>query len=181
MSDATDAFRRMLQREEMKQFDAERASGAGLRSVMSRIDHFLAEASTAPPPVCLEVTTHPSVAEGEDASGPSPAHEEVQLNIVAGVLEPRQAPASLRSASHGLLLPTAENEQALDAERMRESQALLHLFSTLCGRDEPVRNRGEDAADCSTSSSEVDIMDATSGSDDDDEPPAARKRLITEL
>lgn len=181
------ALRRLLQREEIQKLEAERAAGTGLRSVMGRIDQFLQAAADAPPPACLEVHDSEELTEEE---------HELRLNVVAGVLEAREAVPlrSVTSTSGRLLLPTADNEAALDAQRLRESQAMLNLFSSLCGRQEAAsgnrqrkEKRGVEAAEaeedgedaCSTSSSEVDIMDASSLSDDEDEPP--RKRLITEL
>ncbi|RNF20264.1 uncharacterized protein Tco025E_03864 [Trypanosoma conorhini] len=83
------------------------------------VEAFLARAVDVPP-VVME-TSH------EESEAGS---MEVQLSVVAGVLEPRE-PANNATAVDGVLLPTAKNHATVDRQRVREAQAMLNLLSAL--------------------------------------------------
>jgi hypothetical protein len=98
----------------------------GLGGVLERIDHFLAAASTAPPPVDLEAEMRTGRAGDDDGT-------QLVLNVVGGVLEEKRA-VELQRTRDGVVLPTAENEQKLRDASMGESVALLNLMAALSGR-----------------------------------------------
>lgn len=170
-------------------------STEGLKKVMSRIDQFFVEARSAPQAVCLEMN------DGDDdvgERGEEDGGQEVQLSLVAGVLEAR--PKLQLSQVGGVVLPTEENLQLLEAEKMRDSEALLRIFAALqTGDDNKVNQRrargktvnrgtveaerGHDEQDDegSSSSSSCVYMDASDLSSDDDEDCPKRKRLVVEL
>lgn len=186
--------------------------GAGLREMRGRIEQFFAEASQAPPPVCIEGCSEDETAEippsqaaeavssSALASSEEEDEREVHLAVLAGVLERKERPPL--TSVDGVVVPTAENRRQLDVERMQQSQAMLHIFSSLvnpaCDPDRGARRKGKrkdprkgtecvDAGleaeneDDSSSSSECVYMNASSCSDSGDDMPPPQKRLITEL
>jgi hypothetical protein len=169
------------------------SEGASMKRVRDRIDQFFTEASTAPEPQSIE-----SAEDDSESQTTRPEHEhEVHLSVVAGVLEPKQGPQLERV--DGVLLPTAHNMAQLDADKMRDSHALLNMFAALRNpaedthskrrREKPSRKGDDDhSADvdaASSSSSECAFMNASSCSDDSDNEVQGRgknqRQWVTEL
>ncbi|CUI11160.1 Hypothetical protein, putative, partial [Bodo saltans] len=95
-------------------------SAAGMRKMRERIDQFFTDASNAPPPQSIE---------NEEEKDEVQYEHEVHLSLIAGVLEAKKAPQLQRV--DGVVLPTTENLERLDAEKMRDSHALLNMFAAL--------------------------------------------------
>ncbi|ESL08930.1 hypothetical protein TRSC58_03358 [Trypanosoma rangeli SC58] len=107
-----------LLRQDKKSVDSDVGKNT-LAKLTQDVEAFLSRAADVPP-VVME-TSH----EDSDAGA-----MEVQLNVVAGVLEPRE-PANDGTTVDGLLLPTAKNQATFDRQRVREAQAMLNLLGAL--------------------------------------------------
>ncbi|ORC92098.1 uncharacterized protein TM35_000043120 [Trypanosoma theileri] len=124
---STPAYRvaSLLRQGNSSDFDGEKST---LAKLTRDVETFLSHASNVPP-VVLET---PNGGDNNDAKSTieEPAAMEVHLNVVAGVLEPRE-PTSDVSRVDGLLLPTTTNHETLDRQHVREAQALLNLMGAL--------------------------------------------------
>jgi hypothetical protein len=172
-------------------------SAAGMRKMRERIDQFFTDASNAPAPQSIETED----ADADNNDGAQYEHE-VQLSVLAGVLEVKKGPQLQRV--DGVVLPTADNLERLDAEKMRDSHALLNMFaalrnpgegtSTTTGPKRPrqkqrkvrVEGEGADAEEVEGSSgsdSECVIMNASSCSDtsDEEEKRLPARKWVTEM
>lgn len=172
-------------------------SEAGMRKMRERIDQFFNDASNAPPPQSIE---------NEEEKDDVQYEHEVHLSLIAGVLEAKKAPQLQRV--DGVVLPTTENLERLDAEKMRDSHALLNMFAALRNpgdgaaaapngakrqRQKQRHQRvveGSDDADVideeaggssSGSDSECVIMNASSCSDTSDEGRPPARKWVTEM
>lgn len=171
------------------------ADGTGLKRVRERIDQFFTDASSAPPAQCIESDER---RRGDDAT-PDASHDseeaehEVHLSLIAGVLEAKKGP-QLQQVD-GVVLPTPGNLERLDAEKMRDSHALLNMFAALRNpthsgdvdshkrrrdlKQRPTGGNGDDEGDDASSlSSECVYMNASSCSEgtSGDEAVAGQKQ-----
>ncbi|KEG15043.1 hypothetical protein DQ04_00211260 [Trypanosoma grayi] len=137
------------------------SSGAGEKDTLVKltrdVELFLRHAADVPPVVMETPQGGMSPSSGECNTDST---VEVQLNVVAGVLEPREMTDGV-AALDGVLLPTAENRAALDRQRLTEAQAMLNLASALTATKEAGQRRGDTRS--------ADGGEKEGGDDDDDD------------
>nr|CCC93074.1 conserved hypothetical protein [Trypanosoma congolense IL3000] len=116
----------LLQRDSQKK--ADEGGENSLAKATRDVEAFLRDAVSVPP-VVMESSVEVSNDPGEDCEAESDAGVEVHLSVVAGVLQCCEPPKV--SAVDGVLLPTVDNCEALDQQKVKEAQAMLNLLGAL--------------------------------------------------
>eukprot|EP00758_Cryptobia_borreli_P008656 Tbor_TRINITY_DN5405_c1_g5::TRINITY_DN5405_c1_g5_i1::g.24129::m.24129 len=160
----------------------------GLHSIFEKIENFMERAKTAPPPQSIETSN-----EGDNLLAGVPMSQqekEIHLNLILGVLEEKKGFNQSVSpfTMNGIILPSKKAEEALEAEKMRDSETVINMFSMLrdIEGESPMKskkNKEDDDVECDDDSgSEVVFMDCDNCSTSSEEEclPSKRKQKIIE-
>lgn len=178
----------------LRESECQQRTGSGDGSITSlaqltqQIDAFLADAPNAPAPLCVEEVT--ATTPEDRAHRRDEDTDYVEMNVVAGVLEPKSKVTCATMNGSTLLLPSEANKQQLQQQRVDEAQALLNLMGALgCSGVGAQRQMvapvgtGNVAREEDDSDSSVAVMDADDLLDEDssDDEPLPQRRRVEEI